>query len=78
MVFERLESASLTLNLTKCEVGKATVTYLGKKVGHGWVKPVDAKWKPSLIFLNPTTSVSFDGSLEWLVTTEGSVGIFPL
>ncbi len=33
MVFERLESASLTLNLTKCEIGKATITYLGKKVG---------------------------------------------
>ncbi len=41
--FERLESASLTLNLTKCEIGKATITYLGKKVGHGWVKPVNAK-----------------------------------
>ncbi len=40
--FERLESASLTLNLTKCEIGKAPITYLGKKVGHGWVKPVEA------------------------------------
>ncbi len=49
MFFERLESASLTLNLTKCEIGKATITYLGKKVGHGWVKPVEA----ILHFLKP-------------------------
>ncbi len=47
---ERLESSSLTLNLTKCEIGKATITYLGKKVGHGWVKPVDAKVEAILHF----------------------------
>ena len=42
-VFERLVEASLTLNLAKCEFGKAMVTYLGKQVGHGQVRPVDAK-----------------------------------
>lgn len=42
-VFRRLQEASLTLNLTKCEVGKATVTYLGKQVGYGQVRPVMAK-----------------------------------
>ncbi len=78
MVFERLESASLTLNLTKCEIGKATITYLGKKVGEACGCLWMPKWKPSYIFQNPTTSVSFDGSLEWLATTGGSVGIFPL
>lgn len=35
VVLERLLKASLTLNLVKCEFGKATVTYLGKQVGQG-------------------------------------------
>lgn len=43
MVFERLAKALLTLNLAKCEFGQATVTYLGKEVGHGQVHPVEAK-----------------------------------
>ena len=30
VVFQQLAAASLKLNLTKCEFGKATVTYLGK------------------------------------------------
>lgn len=34
-VFKQLADASLTLNLAKCEFWKATVTYLGKQVGHG-------------------------------------------
>ncbi len=42
-VFERLERAFLTLNLSKCEIGKATVTYLGKQVGEGQVRPLTAK-----------------------------------
>lgn len=42
-VFKRLQEASLTLNLAKCEIGKATVTYLGKQVGYGQVRPVMAK-----------------------------------
>lgn len=33
----------LTLNLAKCEFGKATVTYLGRQVGQGQVRPVEAK-----------------------------------
>ncbi len=42
-VFERLEKSFLTLNLSKCEIGKATVTYLGKQVGEGQVRPLTAK-----------------------------------
>lgn len=42
-VFSRLAEASLTLNLAKCDFAKAIVTYLGKKVGHGQVCPVEAK-----------------------------------
>ncbi len=42
-VFKRLATASLTLNLAKCEFAKGIVTYLGKQVGQGMVKPVEAK-----------------------------------
>lgn len=42
-VFKRLQEASLTIHLAKCEFGKAMVTYLGKQVGQGCVRPVDAK-----------------------------------
>ncbi|KAL6471406.1 hypothetical protein MHYP_G00200560 [Metynnis hypsauchen] len=31
-VFERLDQASLTLNLAKCDFGKATVLYLGQEL----------------------------------------------
>ena len=55
VVFQRLVEASLTLNLAKCEFGKATVTYLGKQVGHGQVRPVDAKITAVLSYPVPTT-----------------------
>ena len=42
-LFQRLSSARLTINLAKCEFGKATVTYLGHVVGGGQVRPLDAK-----------------------------------
>ncbi len=42
-VLERLERASLTINLSKCVFAQATVTYLGKCVGNGQVKPVEEK-----------------------------------
>ena len=42
-VFARLAGASLTINLAKCEFGKATVTYLGRQVGQGQVRPIEAK-----------------------------------
>ena len=43
LIFDRLCAASLTLNLSKCEFGKAVVTYLGKQVGQGQVCPVRVK-----------------------------------
>ena len=49
-VFERLAGANLTLNLGKCEFGKATVTYLGKQVGRGEVRPVAAKVSAIAVF----------------------------
>ena len=55
-VFNRLAKATLTLNLAKCEFGKATVTYLGKQVGHGQVRPLEAKVAAIVGFPAPTTS----------------------
>lgn len=55
VVFHRLADASLTLNLAKCEFGKASVTYLGKQVGHGQVRPVDAKVEAVLSYPVPTS-----------------------
>ncbi len=42
-VFNCLENASLTLNLAKCDFGQATITYLGREVGQGQVRPIEAK-----------------------------------
>lgn len=42
-LFERLILTRLTINLAKCEFGRATVTYLGKVVGQGEVQPLEAK-----------------------------------
>ncbi len=53
-VCRRLETASLTLNLAKCEFAKGTITYLGKQVGQGLVKPIDAKIAAILQFPVPS------------------------
>lgn len=42
-LLDRLVWANLTINLAKCEFARATVTYLGKVVGQGQVRPVEAK-----------------------------------
>lgn len=54
-IFARLRDASLTLNLAKCEFGKAFVTYLGKTVGQGQVRTVTAKVQAILDFPPPQT-----------------------
>lgn len=53
-VFHRLAAALLTLNLAKCEFSKATVTYLGKQVGRGQVRPVEEKVMAITSFPVPT------------------------
>lgn len=53
-VFARLSEANLTINLSKCEFGQATVTYLGKRVGGGEVRPVQAKVEAILSVPVPT------------------------
>lgn len=55
IVFQRLANASLTLNLAKCDFCKATVTYLGKQVGGGQVRPVEEKVSAIKEFPAPTT-----------------------
>ena len=52
-LFDRLTKAKLTVNLVKCEFGKACVTYLGHTVGQGQVKPVQAKVEAIANFPEP-------------------------
>lgn len=54
-VFDRSAAANLTLNLAKCDFAKAVVTYLGKKVGQGQVRPVEEKITAVVEFPIPTT-----------------------
>ncbi|KAL1248722.1 hypothetical protein QQF64_022040, partial [Cirrhinus molitorella] len=54
-LFARLEEAGLTVNLAKCEFAKATVTYLGKVVGQGCVRPIWAKVEAINRFPPPST-----------------------
>ncbi len=57
MSFKCLRNASLTLNLSKCEFGCATVRYLGKEVGNGQVRPLNSK--AQFILLRRTYAVAY-------------------
>ena len=61
-VFSRLAQATLTLNLAKCDFGKATITYLGRQVGQGQVRPVEAKVSAITDCRVPTTEKPFVSS----------------
>lgn len=50
-----MASASLTLNLTKCEFDEGTVLYLGQQVGKGKVRPADSKVSETAAVPVPTT-----------------------
>ena len=54
-LLDRLCDAHMTVNLVKCEFAKATVTYLGKVVGQGQVRPVQAKVTAVEQYPVPTT-----------------------
>ena len=54
-VLERLSAANLTVNLAKCEFGRASVVYLGKVVGGGKVRPVHAKVEAILRYPVPSS-----------------------
>ena len=50
----RLRQARLTVNLSKSELGKACVTYLGYVVGQGKIRPINAKVEAIVSFPVPT------------------------
>ena len=54
-LLKRLQEANLTVNLAKSEFAKATLTYLGFEVGHGQIKPLEAKTKAIHEFAVPRT-----------------------
>ena len=54
-LFDRLRAANLTVNLAKCEFARATVTYLGKQVGQGEVRPLQAKVEAIKMYPAPST-----------------------
>ena len=54
-LFGRLADACLTVNLAKCEFAKASVTYLGRLVGHGTVSLLRAKVEAIYMYQRPTT-----------------------
>uniref|UniRef100_A0A1A8MG90 ribonuclease H n=1 Tax=Nothobranchius pienaari TaxID=704102 RepID=A0A1A8MG90_9TELE len=54
-LFKRLAAARLTVNLAKCEFVKATVSYLGKQVGHGCVRMLKDKVRSISDFPVPKT-----------------------
>uniref|UniRef100_A0A8C5CMY1 Gypsy retrotransposon integrase-like protein 1 n=1 Tax=Gadus morhua TaxID=8049 RepID=A0A8C5CMY1_GADMO len=54
-LFLRLAEARLTINLAKCEFARATVTYLGRVVGQGKVRPVAEKIRAVQFYPLPTT-----------------------
>lgn len=69
-MFQRLANASLTLNLAKCEFGKATVTYIGKPVGRAQVRTLTGKVEAIVAFPAPTTHRQLSRLL-------GMVGYYP-
>lgn len=54
-IFDRLKQASLTLNLAECELGCATVAYLGKQLGQGQVRARADQVQAILDFPEPQT-----------------------
>ncbi len=56
--------------LAKCEFGKARVTYLGKVVGGGQVRPVEVKIELSVDSLCLKTDMNFADFWVWQGTIE--------
>lgn len=54
-IFDKLEGANISLNLTKCEFGKATVTSVAKQVGRDQMCTVDTQIEGILEYAAPTT-----------------------
>ena len=65
--FDKLSEAKLTINFAKSEFCHATLTFLGHVVGHGQVKPLDAKVEAISDFPVPTCKRK---------TTDGMAGYY--
>ena len=52
-VFEAIKNAGLVINIKKCEFAKASVTYLGHKIGHGRIAPKQSNVESILKFPCP-------------------------
>lgn len=57
-VIHKLAKANLTPNLAKCEIGKITITYLGKQADQEKVKPVQETISAIVGYSIPTPGVS--------------------
>ena len=60
--FDKLSEAKLTINLAKSEFSHATLTFLGHVVGHGQIKPIEAKVEAISDFPVPTCKKTTDES----------------
>ena len=77
-LFDWLSQAKLTVNLAKCELARATVTYLGRVVGQGQVAPVCAKVLAVELFPQPATKKELLRFRGWWDITAVSVRTFHL
>ncbi len=77
-MFDCLAAANLTVNLSKCEFAKDTVTYLGKVVGRSHVRPVRAKVTAIDRFPIPTTKKELMRFLGMVGFYRGFVRFFLL
>lgn len=72
-VFRRLCNANLMPNLAKFAFGQATLTYLGKNVGQGQLKPAHSKVDAILSFLAPVSWCELCALGGWRNTREAFV-----
>ena len=54
-LFQRIGEADLTINLSKSEIGKQSLNYLGFEIGHGKIKPIMAKVQAVVNFPVPNS-----------------------
>jgi hypothetical protein len=65
-LFDRLAVGRLTINLAKWEFAQVTVTFLGKVIGQGEVRPLQAK-VVAIDAPPPTSKELFLGN-DWLLS----------
>lgn len=65
--FEHLREAGLAINLTKCEIRKGQVTYLGHQVGQGSMRQRTAKVQAISNLPAPKSKVNAPFGHVWLL-----------